>query len=347
LGMAAFPFKHRSIETLCMRDKIVIIESLIFVLPFLILLYIIYQGNYRFDLSQVIMFMGIAVFILAGMIILRQILGRVSMIAMSLKKAESDNAVPIDIQKDVSELHEISVSFNNLLQKLDQVTEELAQKSFELSTIKDLTEIIKDNLSIEDQMSLLLEKCMAVPGAQIGSVFMVEPETRQKYIAAAKSTPMGVSELYRFRVCAAIGHGEELKRGSLINIETSMVKAVLLEKGPLLIQDISKDPRTLKTNDPRYGPPSFLSMPIIIGDAVSAILNLACKGKGQLFDGNDVQVLSIILRDMGFALENARQQSRIKEQLEKIKRHDIELEREIEKRKRTERTLTIVSEKKL
>jgi GAF domain-containing protein len=88
-------------------------------------------------------------------------------------------------------------------------------------------------------------------------------------------------------------------------------------------------------------------MPIIIGDAVSAILNLACKGKGQLFDGNDVQVLSIILRDMGFALENARQQSRIKEQLEKIKRHDIELEREIEKRKRTERTLTIVSEKKL
>jgi methyl-accepting chemotaxis protein len=177
--MAAFPFKCRSIETLCMRDKIIIIESLIFVLPLLILLYIIYQGNYRFDLSQVIMFMGIAIFILAGMIILRQILGRVSIIAMSLKKAESDNAVPIDIQKDVAELHEISVSFNNLLQKLDQVTGELAQKSFELSTIKDLAEIIKDNLSIDDQMSLLLEKCMAVPGAQIGSVFMVEPETRQ------------------------------------------------------------------------------------------------------------------------------------------------------------------------
>jgi two-component system cell cycle sensor histidine kinase/response regulator CckA len=345
--MAAFPFKCRSIETLCMRDKIIIIESLIFVLPLLILLYIIYQGNYRFDLSQVIMFMGIAIFILAGMIILRQILGRVSIIAMSLKKAESDHPVPIDIQKDVAELHEISVSFNNLLQKLDQVTGELAQKSFELSTIKDLAEIIKDNLSIDDQMSLLLEKCMAVPGAQIGSVFMVEPETRQKYIAAAKSTPMSVSELYRFRVCAAIGHGEELKKGSLINIENSVVKAVLLERGPLLIQDISKDPRTLKTNDPRYGPPSFLSMPIIIGDAVSAILNLACKGKGQLFDSNDVQVLSIILRDIGFALENAMQQTRIKEQLEKIKRHDIELEREIEKRKRTERTLTIVSEKKL
>ena len=345
--MAFFTFKRRGLETPYIRDKIVIIELLIFILPFLTLLYIIYQGNYRFDLSQVIMFIGIAIFILAGMIILRQILGKFSIIAMSLKKAESGNAVQIDIQKDVVELHEISVSFNNLLQKLEQVTEELARKSFELSTIKDLTEIIKDNLSIDDQMSLLLEKCMAVPGAQIGSVFMVEPETRQSSIAATKSTSVSMSELYRFRVCAAIGHDVELKKGSLINIESSVVKAVLLERGPLLIQDISKDPRTLKTNDPRYGPPSFLSMPIIIGGAVSAILNLAYKGKGRLFDGNDVQVLSIILRDVGFTLENAMQQSRIKEHLEKIKRHDLELEREIEKRKRTEKMLTIVSEKKL
>jgi GAF domain-containing protein len=144
-----------------------------------------------------------------------------------------------------------------------------------------------------------------------------------------------------------MGHVEELKKGSLINIENSVVKAVLLERGPLLIQDISKDPRTLKTNDPRYGPPSFLSMPIIIGGAVSAILNLAYKGKGQLFDDKDEQVLSIILRDMAFALENAILQSRIKEQLEKIKGHTIEMEREIEKRKRTEKMLTIVSEKKL
>jgi GAF domain-containing protein len=143
-----------------------------------------------------------------------------------------------------------------------------------------------------------------------------------------------------------MGHGAELKKGSLINIEKSVVKAVLLEKGPLLIRDILEDPRTLKTNDPKYGLPSFLSMPIIMGDAVSAIINLAYKGKGLLFDDNDEQVLSIILRDMGFVLENAMLQSKIKEQLEKIKRHDFDLEREIEKRNRIERTLKY-SEKKL
>jgi diguanylate cyclase (GGDEF)-like protein/PAS domain S-box-containing protein len=337
--MTVFPFKRKSLETHNMRDKIVIIEALIFALPFLAILYIINRGNYNFDLLQVIMFMGIAIFILAGMIILRQILDRVSIIATSLKRAESGNAIPIDIQKDVVELHEISVSLNNLLHKLEQVKGELAQKSFALSTIKDLTEIIKGNLSIDDQLSILLEKCMAVTGAQIGSVFMLEPETRQQSLVVSKSAPMSLSTLYRFRIVAAKGPDEELKKGSLINIDSSVVKAALLERGPLLIRDISADPRTSKNNDAKYGTPSFLSMPIVTGDVVSAILNLACKEEGQLFDDNDERILSIILRDIGFALENTMLQSKIKGQLERIRGYDIELEREIADHERTERVL--------
>jgi two-component system cell cycle sensor histidine kinase/response regulator CckA len=194
-------------------------------------------------------------------------------------------------------------------------------------------------------MNLILEKSMAITGARIGSVFIVEPETRQKSLVVSKSAPMSVSALYRFRVAAAKGHDEELKKGSLINIDSSVVKAVLLERGPLLITDIEKDPRSLKTNDPKYGPPSFLSMPIIIGDDVSAILNLAYKEKCEPFDINDEQVLSVMLKDIGVALEIVMLQSRIMGQLAKIKGHNLKLEKEIEGRKRTERAL-IESEKK-
>ncbi|MFH0960230.1 MAG: GAF domain-containing protein, partial [Pseudomonadota bacterium] len=343
--MTAFPYKYIGQHAYSMREKIVIIEALIFALPLLILLYIFYQGNYYFEPSQIVLFSGIVVFILAGMIILRQALGMFSIVAMSLRKAESGDAVTIDLKKDVVELHEISVSFNNIIQKLGKTSEELAHKSFQLSIIKDLTEIAKDNLSIDDQMNLLLEKSMAVTGAQIGSVLMVEQETRQKYLAVPKSTPMNVSELYRFRIGAARGHDEELRKDSYIDIDSSVAKAVLLERGPLLVQDIENDPRILKTNDLKYGPPSFLSMPIFIGDSVSAILNLAYKEKSRQFDGNDVEVLSIMLRDISFALEIAKLQSKIMEQLVKINGHNIKLEKEIEGRKRTERAL-IENEKK-
>jgi PAS domain S-box-containing protein len=86
-------------------------------------------------------------------------------------------------------------------------------------------------------------------------------------------------------------------------------------------------------------------MPIFIGDAVSAILNLAHKEKGEQFDSNDEQVLSIMFREISSALENVMLQAKIMGQLARIKGHNLELEKEIEGRKRTEWAL-IENEKK-
>jgi PAS domain S-box-containing protein len=188
-------------------------------------------------------------------------------------------------------------------------------------------------------MGLLLEKAMAVTGARIGSVFMVEPETCQQRLDVSGAEPMLVSELYRFRVGAVRGHQNALKEGTYVDIDSSVTRAVLLERGPLLVQDIEKDPRTLKTNNPKYGTPSFMSLPIFIGGSITAILNLASKNKERSFDGNDEQVLTIMLRDICFVLENAMLQSRISEQLEMIQRHNSELEKEIAQRRQTERAL--------
>lgn len=77
-------------------------------------------------------------------------------------------------------------------------------------------------------------------------------------------------------------------------------------------------------------------MPVLVEGAVSAIVNLSNKGNKALFDDDDVEVLSILLRDMGFALENAILQTRNKEQLERIKRHNLEMEKELEKRRHIE-----------
>ncbi|MDA8125704.1 MAG: PAS domain S-box protein [Deltaproteobacteria bacterium] len=337
--MTFFSIRRKGAEPQSVRDKLVVIEALIFVLPLLILFYILYRGHYHFDTSQVILFAVLAIFALAGMVILRQILDRFYGIAVSLKKAESGQSVTMDDKTDVLELREISASVSSLLVRLDRTTEELAQKAFEIATIKESAEIAKSNLDMDEQMQLLLEKSMAVTGAGIGSVLMVEPEARQKNVPVSKTTPINLSTLYRFRVAAAIGHGEALPKGSYLNIDSSVAKAVLLERGPLLVRDIEQDPRTLKANDPKYGAPSFLSMPIFVGDTVAAIVNLAGKKKDGPFDSNDERVLSIMFREISIALENALLQSRIMEQLARIRQHNSELEKESEGRLRTERAL--------
>jgi len=86
-------------------------------------------------------------------------------------------------------------------------------------------------------------------------------------------------------------------------------------------------------------------MPLLTENSVSAVLNLANKKTGRLFDDHDVHVLSIMHGEIGFALENAALHLKVKQQLRKIGEDNTQLEREIEERRRTERDL-MESEKK-
>jgi two-component system cell cycle sensor histidine kinase/response regulator CckA len=317
---------HSDAEARKIRDKLVIVEALIFLLPFLVLSYIFYHGNFSFEMSQIVMFSVVLILILAGMIIIRQIFDKISLVAASMSKAASGNAVPMDITKDVLELHDISISFNHLIRKIEETSEELSQRAFELLTIRKLTDMAGKSLNTDELLDLLMEKSLAVTGAQIGSVLKSEPESN------------------RFRVAAVRGH-EELEKGSYVRMDDYAAWHILLEGKTLLVEDIEKDPRTLKVNHPRYGAPSFLSMPIITENAVSAVLNIAHKKTGKPFNDHDEYVLSIMHGEIGFALENAALHLKVQEQLKKIKEDNAQLEKEVEERRRTERDL-IESEKK-
>ena len=309
--MAAFLRKQADSEERGIRYKLIIIESLIFALPFLIVAFILYQGGYSLDLSHIILLAIVTALILTGMIIVRQIFDRISTVASVMKEAESGTLTTVDIKKDVAELHDISASFNQLIHKLEQTTGKLSKRALELMTIKELSEIARKSLHMEELLELLLDKAMTVTGAHIGSVFMVDGETQ------------------RFRIIAAKGSNDNINKDHYINIDDSIAKWVVVEKKPLLIEDIENDSRTLKKNDPRYGSPSFLSMPIFVGNTVSAVLNLAHKDKGQIFEIYDEQALSIMLGEISFALENAVLHLEVEEHLREIKERNVTLEKEI------------------
>jgi len=71
--MAVFLLKQADSEERGIRYKLIIIESLIFALPFLIVAFILYQGGYSLDLSHIILLAIVTALILTGMIIVRQI----------------------------------------------------------------------------------------------------------------------------------------------------------------------------------------------------------------------------------------------------------------------------------
>jgi|GEM_PF-1517171 len=324
--MVPFLLKDSDSEERGIRYKLIIIESLIFALPFLIVAFIFYQGGYSLEFSHIILLAIVTVLILTGMIIVRQIFDKISSVASMMKEAESGAMTTVDIKKDVAELHDISSSFNQLIQKLEQTTGKLSKRALELLTIKELSEIARKSLHMEELLELLLEKAMIVTDAHIGSVFMVDEAAQ------------------RFRIIAIKGVNNDIYKGHYIDIDDSIAKWVVAEKKPLLIEDIENDARTLKPNDSKYGAPSFLSMPIFVKNTVTAVLNLANKDSGQIFETYDEQALSIMLGEISFALENAMLQLEVEEHIKDIKERNVTLEKEISDRMKAEEKLASLNQ---
>ncbi len=170
----------------------------------------------------------------------------------------------------------------------------LKQSRFELMTIRELTEISSRSFKINHLLKLMLEKAMGVSKSRIGSVFKFEPEKKCFYIVASK------------------GLKEKPIKSFCINVDESLASSIVFDKKPLLVQDMEADSRIHRVNNPKYGPPSFLSMPIFVRDQLFGVLNLSCKETKAIFGPDDEKIAAIITGEIGLALENVLLNSQIK-----------------------------------
>ena len=312
MGISFFGTKSRGEESL--QKHLLVIECLVFVLPFLVASYLFYEQNFLFRSNELAVITLIFILVLGGFVFLRRTFDRIIVLANSIKQIESGETAQGNVRDATVQLEDLSKSFSRIMERLEKTTESLDQKVLELMAIKELYEAARKSIDIEAVLGITLEKAMSVTRSQIGSVVVLDHEADQ------------------YRVSQSRGLDKNVSDSGYINLDDSFLKHVISEKDAIIIKDIEHDPRTLKTNDPRYGTPSFMSMPIMIGNKVAAILNLANKVTGEPFGGNDKQATAIMLNEISFALENAHLHAKIKELLKETQDQNITLERMVEER---------------
>jgi PAS domain S-box-containing protein len=124
-AMHLLPISNSATDEQKLQYKLLIIQILVFVIPFLVFSFILYQSKLSLEISQMAMYGTNLVLVLAGFIILRQIFDTFDRIAMTIKKADTGDAVDINIHRDVAELRDITTSFNNLMEKFEKTAETL------------------------------------------------------------------------------------------------------------------------------------------------------------------------------------------------------------------------------
>ena len=308
--------------------KLLVVESLVFVIPFLIFLYLFNKNRFVFDRTQMIIITLILLLILAGLIMLRQIFDRFLNLASSMKNALGKEKQVTATKADTDELHEITNVFDTLMHRFENTTDELGDRVYELVIIRELIEAASKSREIDELLNLLLEKVMAATHSLTGSVFRVEQDAE------------------RFRIVATRGLVPDATQSLYLDIKESVANHVLHNRQPLLVENIETDSRTRRPNNPKYGSPSFLVMPVLADGQIIAVLNLAQKEKNSIYNEHDKQIATVMIGEVGFAFENIMLHAEIKDYVENLQKRTDELEsvnqnlnQEVEQRKQTESAL--------
>jgi diguanylate cyclase (GGDEF)-like protein len=194
-------------------------------------------------------------------------------------------------------------------------------------TIQDLT----STLSAQEVLDRLLERALHHLDSEIGSVLVLDQESRLR-VVAARGLPGPVVAV------TDMGLGEGISG------------YVAASERALLVDDIEEHPRFHRPNHERYYTRSFISSPLVVRKRVLGVLNVNNKRSRSPFVPSDLRLLEAISAHAAIALANAYQYEETlrraqRDALTSLANHGHFFERlavEVERAKRYERDLALV-----
>ncbi|MGQ9536064.1 MAG: ATP-binding SpoIIE family protein phosphatase [Actinomycetota bacterium] len=158
-----------------------------------------------------------------------------------------------------------------------------------------LGKFLASTLSLENRLDRVLDQAMELLGAERGSIMLLEEETRELVVKAAR----GLDGTRDFRV--SLGSG---------------ISGWVAENGePLILQDVVADPR-FRGTDPSVK--SALAVPLRAGERIIGVLNVSSCTHTRRFDHRDLEHLISFADMAAVAIENARLYQELKREQEQL-----------------------------
>ncbi|MCD4764056.1 MAG: GAF domain-containing protein [Desulfobacterales bacterium] len=280
-------FWDSSLKGKNLHYKLTIIFSLFFLFPVLGFLVFGIKYNLMNDQYILLFFLGVLVFSLLGYTMLRKLFEDIVGISkdISQKNAEQFGG---NLQTDTDEIHSLVQSFGAIEDQFSKTFQQLQKKSSEMSVLKELSELCYVTFDSTEILYITLERSLTLTDSDVGSV-MITDRDRNSFI-----------------VKATIGAGEYVKIDDRIDFNTSIAKYAVINKSPIVVEDIEKDSRFGRTNRPLYCSKSFVCMPIKTSKDVVGVLTISRRNGDRIYSQDDVEVLTPLLSNAAFTYENLR-----------------------------------------
>jgi signal transduction histidine kinase len=253
--------------------------------------------------AQLAAFMALVIACL-GFVIFRRMIDQIARLAANVKAPISadqevpdarEAAAPVPGLGQVAEIGQLAGAFHQMLADLRASTQRLEDLVFKLGTLNELVEMSTRIPNIQDLLASVLQSTMRAVHANIGSIMLLDQQRKTLRIAASRGLPAEIHDQAEVRLGEGVA-GKVAELGDAV-----------------IVDDIEKDARFAKINDPKYGTGSFICMPVRVGDRIIGVINLAKKEDASTtpptprpFSPTDLQFLTALLTYIGYAVDNAR-----------------------------------------
>ena len=278
-----------SLKNKNLHYKLYIIVGLFFVFPVFGFLFYAIKHDFLDDETLRIFLIAFLAFSFFGFILLRHIFYTVVNISKSISEKIVGGLSGFQPENGVDELTNIIHSFNAMEHQFKVVFAQLEKSTSKISTLKELSDLCYVTYDPEELMYITLERALKLANANIGSVLMLERPSRKYFILQAN-----------------IGLAGVVKVGERIEFDTSIAKYAVINKSPLLVNDIEKDNRFGRNNRPLYGTKSFICMPLKTINDIIGVLTVSRKDNDTPFVPEDMEALASLLSSAAFTYENLR-----------------------------------------
>ena len=299
-----------------LRSRLFVIESLVFLLPALVLIYVFNQESVTLDDTQELLLAASLIIMLGGLMILHRIFDRVEHVQDLMTRAVmGDSNLTIETD-ETGEIQEVLTSATNLLEHYAKANKALEQHSAELYAVHELVGLANRTLDLDLLLNALLDSAMSVTEATSGTVYTIDNRTkaarrvgnRNKTSATEDTSDSDFTE-------AHLQQAISQRNSVLIDIEGQEVDG-----------DIAR-----------------MILPLYVSDNPVAILTLCAKRTLLAEKTAPNQVFSLMLREVTHVLENAvlhrNLERKVKERTKELATNNQEMLLEIEMRREMETAL--------
>jgi len=189
-----------------------------------------------------------------------------------------------------------------------RVHEVTRHRTKQLAALNELGRVVISTLDLDEVLRLAMHSINEIIKAEAGSLLLLDETT---------------SELV-FRISL---HGDARQRAPLtLQVGQGIAGWVVKEGAPLLVRDVSTDPRHYRQASKMFGLEcrSILCVPLVIKDHVIGAIELVNKLDGEFTD-EDLELLNSMAATVAVALENARLYTELAEFTRELEKSQAQL----------------------